>query len=61
MKLKMEIELDYDAETMHDVDKEAMEWFYNDILLGSGGKLLLHSNEIGDEIGKVTGLKILNK
>jgi hypothetical protein len=59
MKIKMEIELDYDAGIMHDVDKEATEWFYNEILLGSGGDLRLHSNEIGDEVGKVTVLKIL--
>lgn len=61
MKLKMEIELDYDAGIMHDVDEDAVKWFYNEILLGSGGKLLLHSNEIGDEVGKVVGLKILSK
>ncbi len=52
-KLKLEIDLIYDEDLMHGTDDEAIEWFRNDILLGDGG-LILHSNEIGDTIGKVS-------
>ena len=59
--IKMIIELEYDDEIMHsaDKDKEALESFENDILLGTQGLLLLHSNEIGDTVGRVKGLEIL--
>ena len=59
-KVKMVIELEYDDEVMHHDDKEAIDWFYNEILLGKGGLLLLHSNEIGDHVGSVEGIEILN-
>ena len=49
-KIKMIIELTYDAEMMHGNDPEAIEWFEKEIL---GGELILHSNELGDEVGKV--------
>ncbi len=61
-KIKMLIELSYDAELMHggNRDKEAKDWFFNDIL-GSKKKddLIFHSNEIGDTIGEIKILKIL--
>ncbi len=59
MKIRMEIELEYDSEIMHGTDPEAIDWFKNHILLGRKGLLLLHSNEIGDNVGKVRGVKIL--
>ena len=59
IKIKMVIELEYDDKLMHDTDQEAVDWFNNDILLGKKGKLLLHSNEIGDSVGSVVGLEIL--
>jgi hypothetical protein len=49
MKLKIKGEFIYDAELMHGDDKEDEQWFFKDILLGE--KLIVHSNEIGDEIG----------
>ena len=49
-KIKMIIELTYDTEIMHGNDPEAIEWFEKEIL---GGELILHSNELGDEVGKV--------
>ncbi len=59
-KLKLEIELIYDAEMMHSDDKESIDWFYNDILKSRRkNDLFLHSNEIGDEIGTVKVIKIL--
>jgi len=57
-KIKMLIELKYNASIMHggNKDKEAKDWFFNEILKD---KLILHSNEIGDEIGEIKLLKIL--
>lgn len=58
--LKMTVELTYDPELMHGNDPVAIEWFENDILRqkGNDGLLLLHSNEIGDEIGEIKVLDI---
>lgn len=54
-KLILTIELDYDAELLHGDDSDAIEWFNESVL---GGELILHSNEIGDEIGPVKILKL---
>jgi len=59
-KIKMIIELEYDDKFIHGGDLEGIEWFYNKILIGEGGLLLLHSNEIGDHIGSVKGIEILS-
>lgn len=56
MKLKMVVELNYDAELMHGKDPEAIQWFRNDILLN--GECYLFSNEIGDTIGEVDILEV---
>ena len=58
MKIRMEIELDYNADTQHGNDEDSRKWFYGEILSGDRGKLLLHSNEIGDTIGKVNVISI---
>lgn len=50
-KLTLTVELDYDKDLMHGDDPEAIEWFYNDILLDPKSLLFLHSEEIGDIIG----------
>ena len=52
----MTIELDYDAELMHGNDADAIEWFFEDILMQD--LLFLHSNEIGDIIGTVKIIEI---
>ena len=58
-KLKLEIELTYDAENMHGKDKESIDWFFNNILKSKRkNDLILHSDEIGDEIGTVKVIKI---
>lgn len=57
-KIKLEIELTYDQESMHGDNKEAIKWFFEEIL--QQDLLILHSNEIGDEIGTVKIIKILN-
>ena len=48
--LTLVIELDYDNEAMHEDDENGISWFRDEIL---GGELILHSNEIGDEVGRV--------
>lgn len=55
-KLGLTIELDYDAEIMHQDDPDAIEWFFTYIL--QEDLLFLHSNEIGDVIGTVKVLEI---
>ena len=60
--IKMTVEFTYDEQLMHSGDEcaESKEWFYEDILKNriDGGKLILHSNEIGDEIGDIKVLSI---
>lgn len=51
-KLVLEIELDY-PDTIHGDDPESFLWFRDEIILGDSGGLVLHSNEIGDEVGTV--------
>lgn len=46
--IKIEAEFIYDDELFPDT-KEDQDWFYNEILLKED--LILHSDEIGDEVG----------
>ena len=53
MKVLMLIEVDIE-ETFGDLtDKEELDWF-QDFVLSAEGQLILHSNEVGDEIGPIT-------
>ncbi len=56
MKFLLILELDVD-EKVYGTDQDEVDWLCNDILLGDGG-LILHSNEIGDEVGIVTVLDV---
>jgi hypothetical protein len=57
--IKIIAELRYDDKLMHGKTKEGIDWFYNDILkCRKKNYLVLHSNEIGDEIGTVKILTI---
>lgn len=60
--LRLVIDLTYDPDTMHGDDAEGIDWFFNDILMrrGSEEALILHCNEIGDEIGTVKVISINN-
>ena len=58
-KIKMTVELEYDDEIMHGDCKESEEWFRCEILNKDKGLLLLHSNEIGDSVGKITILGLV--
>ena len=55
-KIKFEAVLTYDNKIMHGNDKESRDCFFNEILKD---KLILHSNEIGDEIGTVKITRII--
>lgn len=59
-KLKLEIELLYNDEIVHGNNPDAIDWFYSEILKGEDEALILHSNEIGDEIGIVKVIKIID-
>lgn len=57
--IRLEIELTYDADILHGFDRESIRWFCENVLSGTGEeRLILHSNEIGDEVGDVKVLKI---
>ena len=58
-KIRMEVELEY-SEIMHGNDPESIGCFYEEILLhpSKDGGLILHSNEIGDEVGVIRVLKV---
>lgn len=59
-KIKMMVELSYNANFMHGKDKESTQCFYRDILKSKRkNDLILHSNEVGDQIGTVKVLHIL--
>ena len=58
VKVKMLVELEYDPSVMHGPDPHAAAWFFNEILQGKDGGLLLHSNEIGGTIGTIRVIKI---
>ena len=53
--VRMIIEVDYDEQIMYGNDQEAKDWFFNSVL--ATGDLILHSNEIGDEVGEVRVLE----
>jgi hypothetical protein len=55
-KLRLEIELIYDADVIYGDDEDGKNWFL-DSILGSFGDLHLHSNTVGDSVGAVVVLK----
>lgn len=55
MKLKIELLIEVEDEIWGLNDKEAREWFENECL--NPDQLYLHSNEAGDEIGKIIEVK----
>jgi len=56
--IRITAELTYDDDMMHTgyKDKQAKEWFVNEILLGE--TLRVYSNEICDEVGEMKIIKI---
>lgn len=57
-KLKMLVELDYDAKLHHGQGKEEEDWFAENILSDYAGELLMHSNVLGCTLGKVKVLVV---
>ena len=55
-KVRMVIELEYDADIMHGDDEGGVEWFLAEVLDEANG-LELHSGHIGDFIGSVVVLE----
>ena len=51
MKLLMTIEVECD--NCYSPEITELDWLINDILLNPEDQLILHSNDIGDEIGTV--------
>ena len=62
-KLKLIVELDYDAESVHGDDEEAKRWFFDGVLSADPADdeecLILHSNSVGDELGRVRVLSVV--
>lgn len=52
-KLHLVIELEYDDETIHGMDSEAIAWFWEQVLHSNKEELFLHSNVLGDVVGTV--------
>lgn len=55
MKIQMTIEIELDDEFYGNTEDEIL-WLENEILVGDGN-LILHSNEIGDEVGVIKSVK----
>lgn len=58
MKIRVTIEIEVDENAFPLADEEEKLWFENEIMIGDGN-LILHSNEIGDEVGVVKSVKNL--
>ena len=55
-KLRLLVELDYDAVMWEGDLAENRQWFFEQVLLGPD--LILHDNEVGDDIGALRVLEI---
>jgi len=55
MKIQMTIEVELD-DSVYSREADELLWLENEILVGDGN-LILHSNEIGDEVGVVKSVK----
>lgn len=55
--ITLKITLEYDEDIMHGDDADAREWFMSSVL--QPGDLVLHSNEIGDEVGTIKSVSLL--
>ena len=56
-EIKLEITVDLSESAFTDLDKEETEWFESEVI--KDNMLMLFSNEIGDELGLVTKVKII--
>lgn len=58
MKIQLEIDLKITEALIDVTDKDEVDWLLNTILTSTN--IYLHDNEIGDIIGEVDRLKVLN-
>jgi hypothetical protein len=58
MKIKVMLEIELDEGWFSIADEEEKLWFENEVMVGDGS-LILHSNEIGDHVGVVKSVKII--
>jgi hypothetical protein len=65
MKLRLLIELDYDADLMHGDDDEAKKWFFTEVLgvdpEDEEHGLLLYSGLVGGDIGRVSVIQTMGE
>lgn len=54
--LRMVVDFEYDDQMMHDPTPDSIQWFREEIL--GDPELILHSNEVGDEIGSIRVVSI---
>jgi len=61
VKLRLEVEVEYDGDVMHGTNPESIEWFRDCVLLQpeEDEQLILHSNCIGDMLGPCKVLRII--
>lgn len=62
-KLRLTVELEYNADDTHSDDPEEKRWFYEEVLrcglpFDQANGLYLHSNFIGDTVGHITVVKV---
>lgn len=56
--LKLKIVALVECDSCYGTETEEIDWLLNDILRNKKDRLILHSNDIGDEIGEVTILSV---
>ena len=57
-KIRLDVELEYDADVMYGDSEDDRRWFFDHLLRED--ELILHSNENGDAIGTVKVLQVMN-
>jgi hypothetical protein len=59
--LRLIVDLTYDEQIMHGEDKESIDWFFENVMRNNtvNEQLILHSNYIGDEVGEIKLIEIM--
>jgi hypothetical protein len=59
--LRLIVDLTYDEQIMHGEDKESINWFFENVMRNNtvNEQLILHSNYIGDEVGEIKVIEIM--
>lgn len=59
-RITMIVELSYDDELFHGSNVESYKWLMNDVIQNENSKLTLVSNEVGDTIGEIKVIEIID-